>query len=765
MRVLHITNELTKKNYSIASLMLFVSKHICNVYEFKYSILTSKIESNLFDDKNISKIEINNWIDFFFRIKSLSTYVDNFNIVHIHGIWAPIQIFSILLCNLKRKKYIIHPHGMLLNEALRSAGLLKYLYKKTFLFFFKYLIIRNTFFVSITDQEKDAIKKYFPKSKITKIYNPIPFEKRNFHSSNKKKQFVYFGRIHPHKNLDILINAFKEANLGHKWNFQIYGIQDDKKYYDTLLQLIGTDSRIQIKEPVFEEKKQLILSESWLNLLLSKSEVLSLSILESSIYGLPSLANENIEIKNIEDSVLTSKTSISSIKDKLIFASQWTLQERLERGKNIYKNVETITSIDKISSKYNNLYNSLITQDEINENENKQESLLSYKNYKFLQITGTYMFNLMFSSFIVVALVVFGHFSKAGELGLVISFWISLTQIFSSNIRSIVISENRIEYAFQTLFYRIFMSIFFYLVAYFIILNFISFENTDLIILFSILILVQWVNEMSLVKSEVQKNTIIFSIYLFINSIVLILSILFIYFSYFDYLKYILTVYILFIIITIPLNYLNLNVFSFKLNLKSIYNLNLKTIAFLSSFSIVISSFAWRMMIYFTLEKPLAGMFFACFSIGSFPGTVFNSVIGPTFVKNKIKLSKNFKIFLFLIFILILTIFSVNFYQILHSKNIDYLNTQFIYYTISISLIGSYFMSYAMYLRHKKIQTSLKTRTDLFQTDIFYGVSITFLIPIMYYLGNIVGVSFSFFIASLIALISYSFNNKFKIYN
>ena len=67
-----------------------------------------------------------------------------------------------------------------------------------------------------------------------------------------------------------------------------------------------------------------------------------------------------------------------------------------------------------------------------------------------------------------------------------------------------------------------------------------------------------------------------------------------------------------------------------------------------------------------------------------------------------------------------------------------------------------------MYLRHKKIQSSLKTRTDLFQTDILYGLSITFLIPILYYIGNAVGVSFSFFIASLIALISYSFNDKLK---
>jgi len=760
MRVLHITNELTKKNFSIASLMLFISKHLYNVYNFNYSILTSKIESNLFDDKNIVKIKINNWIDFFFRIKNLSIHIDNFSVIHIHGIWAPIQIFSILLCNFKKKNYVIHPHGMLLNEALRSAGFLKYLYKKTFLFFLKYFINKNTFFVSITDQEKDAIEKYFPKSKTTKIYNPVPFVKRNFHSNYKKKQFVYFGRIHPHKNIDLIIRAFKEANLGQEWNLKIYGIQDDKKYYDSLLKLIGKDIRIQIKEPVFDKEKQLILNESWLNLLLSKSEVLSLSILESSIHGLPSLANKNLEMKNIEDSIISSAASISEIKKNLISISKWTLKERLERGKNIYKNVESLTSIDKISSRYDNLYKSFSSYSETKED--YQENILSYKNLKFLQITGTYMFNLMFSSFIVVALVAFGHFSMAGELGLVTSFWITLTQIFSSNLRSIIVSENKIEYAFQTLLYRIFMSVIFYLLFHIIILNFISFENLDLIILFSILILVQWVNEMSLVKSEIQKITLIFKIYLFINFIILTLSILFLYFSYFDYLKYIVTAYILFIIITIPLNYRKLNTNSFKLNFKSISNLNIKTIAFLSSFSIVISSFAWRIMIYFTFDKSLAGVFFACFSIGSFPGTVFNSVIGPAYIKQKITLSKNFKNFFYLIFICILIFFFINFYYILLSENISYLNTQFISYTISISLIGSYFMSYAMYLRHKKIQSSLKTRTDLFQTDILYGLSITFLIPILYYIGNAVGVSFSFFIASLIALISYSFNDKLK---
>lgn len=223
-------------------------------------------------------------------------------------------------------------------------------------------------------------------------------------------------------------------------------------------------------------------------------------------------------------------------------------------------------------------------------------------------------------------------------------------------------------------------------------------------------------------------------------------------------------IFILFLVINIVKNYFTLSINNFKLNLETISNLNLKTIAFLSSFSIVISSFTWRIMIYFTFDKSLAGVFFACFSIGSLPGTLFNSIIGPTFVKQKIQLSKNFKNFLYIIFSCILIFFISNFYIILISENKNYLSTQFIFCTISISLIGSYFMCYAMYLRHKKIQSSVKIRSNLFQTDIFYGLSITFLIPILYSIGNAVGVSFAFFIASLIALIFYSFNDRLKKY-
>ena len=108
---------------------------------------------------------------------------------------------------------------------------------------------------------------------------------------------VYFGRIHPHKNVHLMIIAFLKLNLNKNWKLEIYGIRDDEKYYQKLKNLIGNSNQIVIKRPVFGEKKQDIMREAWVNILVSKSEVLSLSILESAVHELPSLINNKIETK------------------------------------------------------------------------------------------------------------------------------------------------------------------------------------------------------------------------------------------------------------------------------------------------------------------------------------------------------------------------------------------------------------------------------------------------------------------------------------
>ena len=766
MKILHITSEFTKKNFSIASLIVYISNYLHNKFNINFSILVSHYERELFNIKNTETIKFDNFFNYFLKIRTLINKISNYEIIHIHGIWAPIQVISIIVCNLYRKNYVIHPHGMLLNEALKSTGASKFFLKKIFLFCFKYLISNKAKFLAITNQEYNAIKIFFPFNKISIISNPIPFEKQDIRLSTKKKQFVYFGRIHPHKNIDLIIDAFKASNLDTDWKLKIYGIKDDLKYYNKLKKLIKSDPRIEIHDPIFGKEKQLTLHQSWMNILVSKSEVLSLSILEAGMCSLPSLVNEKIELANFGHCVMSTEASVQNIKHELEISSNWSLNERLEKGNIISQEIDKLNSIDKISSKYHGLYQEIIKEREERNVEKLVATKLFFNNKKFLFLilTGNYTFNLLLTSFVVITLVIFGHFSLAGELGLVGSFWITVTQIFSSNMRSIVISESNIGYALITMVYRLFFSILFFILTFFLIEKLIILDNYNLVITFSLLILVQWIFEMYLAICEVRKKYFIFKFLSIINFMTSFTTIILLYFSEFDLLIYLINLYIIIIIAFFIFHYFYFPLkFKFvNFNLRTIIKLNIQTIAFLSSFAIVISSFIWRILIYLLFDKSLAGLFFACFSIGSFPGTVFNTIIGPTYIKEKIIISKFLKIILLFLFFTALIFFFLSSYFVFNNNFVDYLNIKFASFTISISLLGSFFMCYAMYLRHKKIEDS-SSRTNLFQTDVIYGFSVTFIIPTLYYLGNEKAVSFSFFLASLVALMFYSKNFKLKI--
>ena len=770
MKVLHVTNEFTKKNFSISSLIIYLSSYLYKNYKHSYSILTSSLEKNLFEKKNIEILKIDSWFQYFFHKSTLSKRFQEFDHIHIHGLWAPIQFISLLACNEKRIKCVVHPHGMLLDEAVKSAGLIKYIFKQISLVFLKNILGNNVQFVSITGQETAAIKKYFPNSKITEISNPIPFSFKDIEKKKKKKKLVYFGRIHPHKNLHLVIKSFIKANLTNDWTLELYGIRDDEKYFKELNKLIKNYSQIKIMEPIFGEQKQKIMKEAWLNILISKSEVLSLSILESCLYGLPSLVNKDIEINDFGDSIIFTNLSTSQISEKIIEITSWSLEQRDVKEKLVISSVKDKTSINTISQKYENMYQDIAhdIDDSYREkiipidldNEEVQLPFVSVlkKNLNFLLISSAYTFNLMFASLLVVSLVILGYYSIAGELGLVISFWITITQIFSSNMRSIVVSEQKVSYANHSLIYRFFFSICSMVIFYFVSTKYLTFENQNLIFLSSALIMSQWVNEMKLVQFEIYKIYKKFNIFLYINVFTILCTAIILILNKIILLEYLLGGYSLAIVIYLLKDVLLYFTGNTKATLNAIIKINIQTIAFASSFSIIISSFAWRIMIYYIFDKSLAGIFFACFSVGSFPGTLFNSVIGPAFIKQKIEFSNTIKKLSAVLFFLIMVAISLSIYALLLQQNINYIGFEFVSFTISISLAGSYFMSYAMYLRHKKIQTSEQERMYIFKRDILYGLSITFLIPILYYSGGTVAVSFAFFLASIMAMISYSLN-------
>jgi glycosyltransferase involved in cell wall biosynthesis len=194
----------------------------------------------------------------------------------------------------------------------------------------KYAIKNKRFiFVSITNDEKYAILKYFPLARVISLPNPIPFEQnQNKFYFKKKKIFVYFGRIHPHKNLEKIIYLFKKSRLSKECYLFIYGIHDDQEYLLKLKRLIDLNKNIKIFKPVFGNNKTKIMRSAWVNILLSKSEVLSFSLLESGLNGLPTLVDENISLPQNDSVTIKVRPDEISVVSKLKEISNWSRTQR-----------------------------------------------------------------------------------------------------------------------------------------------------------------------------------------------------------------------------------------------------------------------------------------------------------------------------------------------------------------------------------------------------------------------------------------------------
>ena len=94
------------KNFSISSLIIYISAHLNINYKVNYSILTSSLEQTLFENASINLINFNSWLHYFTKRKKLIEIFKDYSVIHIHGIWAPIQLISLLVC-INLKKFLV----------------------------------------------------------------------------------------------------------------------------------------------------------------------------------------------------------------------------------------------------------------------------------------------------------------------------------------------------------------------------------------------------------------------------------------------------------------------------------------------------------------------------------------------------------------------------------------------------------------------------------------------------------------------------------
>ena len=353
----------------------------------------------------------------------------------------------------------------------------------------------------------------------------------------------------------------------------------------------------------------------------------------------------------------------------------------------------------------------------------------------------TYGLNLFIPTLILIISSLFKNYEFSAELGIVIGLNIIFTQIFSANLRSIIISKNNTNNIYSNIIFRLFISFIALLVNIIIFYKY-SFFYFEILLQIVILISIQWLYEIILTYYEIKRDLKKFLNYLFlclIFSIVIIISFIF-QFNFLYVLIFFNTLYLIFLVFGI-----------FKLNRKlnpisKIFFDLIKSSAFFSSLTISLSNLIWRILILSLCGKVLAGIYFASFAIGSLPGTLFNISFGPSMIKKNLKI-KYLNIFRFCGYLMIILFFSFSWF----SREFIFLDNQITQiFGTAISLVGAIFMTKGQYYRQFIIQkTNFKTK--LFHYDIIYSLIICLIVPILFLIGGIKLIIISFLISSLLS--------------
>ena len=358
LKALHILDNLSEKNFSIILLIKNLKDYTKKNFNSEFKILVNKRKKNFFfKDRDIYSLKNKFVIN---KICFISKKIKSNDIIHIHGLWNLINILSIIISIIYKKKLVIHPHGMLLEQALNNSIILKKTIKKVILFFLKFIFNKNCFFIAITIAEKESIYQIFDRVKIIEIANAT--EIRNINKNIKlEKNFVYFGRINKIKNIDLILESFLRSNLDDSFKLFLYVINDDENLKKELKLKIKNSKKIIFKNAVYGAKKDRILKKSWVNVLLSKSEVMSYSVLEAASLGLPSIVTKNISLKNFEkNGGIVARELVEDIVNKFRIISQWTIKERLRRGLKIRRFINNQFSKEIVFKKYEYFYGKII---------------------------------------------------------------------------------------------------------------------------------------------------------------------------------------------------------------------------------------------------------------------------------------------------------------------------------------------------------------------------------------------------------------------
>lgn len=264
-------------------------------------------------------------------VKKIKIEVPKHDLIHIHGTRHAFSFITAYYAKKYSKKFIVTPHASLMQWWMDEIGnvFLKKLYMK---YIESYTISNASAIHFLTSEEKFQSRRYIYGAKSFIVSNGIElndykinFEIRNQlrkkYNVNDKNVLLFLGRIHPQKNIHLVVEAMSMLK---NTVFFIVGTLSDKNYYNKILALIkknNLDDKVFFIPPVTKEEVKYWYWTSDFFISPSVVEGVSMSIIESLASSLPVIVSKNVaNYREIEEDKcgLIVETKVASITKSLL---------------------------------------------------------------------------------------------------------------------------------------------------------------------------------------------------------------------------------------------------------------------------------------------------------------------------------------------------------------------------------------------------------------------------------------------------------------
>jgi len=370
-RILHVTESHAKADGGVTTVVNDLTQHI-NLLGV-YSCILAATDTEEFTPNGVDFVKVGsdcNSISALFSSKFKASVKKiiiekNINVIHIHGIWRPLQIITSWLAREMGIPFLVTSHGMLEPWLWMGKGWKGYVKKKLYFNWIAYPAYNHARWIhAITPDESASLKRLFPKNQHAVIPNAIDLVDDLETGVGKREKVIFFiGRINPKKGVDLLLKSFRASSLSAPWKLVIAGPEEVPEYANELREFVkrhGLESKIIFIGPVYGKEKEHWYRRSWVTVVPSYSEVVGMVNLEASSLGCPTITTVATGLSDWEDGGgVLIKPAISDLLSAIKEVSLWSDDERERRGMASYNLVKNKYSWEVVGRKWVSLYSEL----------------------------------------------------------------------------------------------------------------------------------------------------------------------------------------------------------------------------------------------------------------------------------------------------------------------------------------------------------------------------------------------------------------------